>query len=286
MKLDVDGMKLMIAGPFSRLDEDDAEIELKLLGATVTAELSDDLDYLIAGDDAQQLCREAEVRDIPILTEHALLSIIGRTPKRRKEDLFPSGANLTYTLADDAPEETTPIALPSPVTAHVEGLELRARPTPFVTTRRFGETWGLKLSEFETHWLGTLWLGDAPMHADAESELAEHMYYYRFRRDGTDYANGERRFDGSHGFHASWLREAMRDEAMIASMKVVEDARPVLDTPVVWQRLDADTHWLLKLSTEHHFGHVHAYEHEEFHLDFKARTWRWCHYYTPYDATF
>ena len=293
MRLSVKGKRVLVTGTFSRLDTEDAEIALRRCGARLATEIGPQVDYVIAGDDAQLICERATALDVPVLTEHALLSIIGRAPKRRREDLFPSGANLLYTLEEDeaqSEEEVIPIRLPELCSDRVghDEVEMRLRSTPFVTTRKFGETWGLKLSEFDMHWLGTLWCEGSPLCADTSSELAEHLYYYRFRSDGTPYANGERRFLGEEGFHASWLREVMGDRDEIP---VVVETTTIASAPeheVTWRPgTDGEMGgavWILRLNAEHRFGHVHAFEHEELTLDLEAMTWRWAHYFTPYDG--
>lgn len=288
MKLDVSGKRVLVSGSFSRLDADDAEVALKSLGATIAEGLSSETDYLFAGDRSETICHRAQELDIPILTEHALLDIIGMATRRRKEELFPSGANLAKVLDEDA--EPICIALPLPASVGREhDLILRARRTDFITSRRFGETWGLKLSEFANHYLGEFELDGEKLSPDLERDDAEHMYYCRFRSDGSDYASGSEKFDAEHGFHASWLLECLEqlpDPQALSNTDVVVLERPEgleQNITLAWQSTEPHV-WMLKISQDQSFGHVQAEEYEEIVIDLGQKTWRWSHYFMPCDA--
>lgn len=68
---------------------------------------------------------------------------------------------------------------------------------------------------------------------------------------------------------------------------LVEDASQLTEPEAVWQRLEGGGErgrWMLKLNAELTFGHVQAFEHEELRLDLDESTWRWSHYFCPYDG--
>lgn len=264
MKLDVSNKKILVAGDFSRQTR--AEIRDALLdhGAQLVETLDEQPAHIFAGTHTQALCEQALQRHIPVLTEHALLNILGISTRARPEKLFPSGENLALSVNLAAQPRTYIIPLPEVLSDHT--LTLSARPTSFITSRRFGETWGLKLSEYDTHALGQLIWDDAPMFASPLHQDVEHLYYCRFRSDGSDYASGSEKFSGVHGFHANWLMERLEEGI----------------APTDWQRL-GDEEWLLKLSAHHQFGHVVAEEYEELVIHTTRAQWRWSHYFLPVD---
>jgi hypothetical protein len=286
MKLDVSGKRVLVSGAFSRLDNDDAEVALKKLGATIAEGLSTETDYLFAGDRSEAICHQAQELDVPILTEHALLDIIGMATRRRKDELFPSSANLALALDPDVDVERIAIPLPHSLRREHE-LVLLARRTDFITSRRFGETWGLKLSEFVDYYLGELELDGEPLSPAQARDDVEHMYYCRFRSDGSDYASGSQKFGAERGFHASWLRECITqlNDSLSAPAPASEDDTFLLEEGVEfsWHKQE-DGVWLLKMSQDQSFGHVQAEEYEELVIDFMQRTWRWSHYFMPSDA--
>lgn len=280
MKLDVSGKRVLVSGAFSRLDNDDAEVALKKLGATIADGLSKETDYLFAGDRSEAICARAQELDVPILTEHALLDIIGMATRRRKEELFPSSINLWLALDPDVEAETITIPLPHSLRREHE-LVLHARRTDFITSRRFGETWGLKLSEFTEYYLGELELDGEPLGPVPDRDDVEHMYYCRFRSDGSDYASGSEKFGAERGFHATWLRECL---GLLPESLPEDDSVQLEDgVELSWQD-QGDGVWLLKMSQDQSFGHVLAEEYEELVIDFNERTWRWSHYFMPCDA--
>ena len=278
MRLDVNGMKVLLVGEFSRVGYDEAVAGLEACGATLIDSLEGAPDFVIAGKETNEICARARDLDIAILTEHALLSLLGKVNKRRKEELFPSSENLAL-VRDLSGIRRVEVPLPNKLSHHT--LKLALVPTTFETTRRFGETWGLRLSEHEIHYLGWFEL-DGRRLAPSSSEEAEHLYYCRFREDGSNWASGDAKFTGENGFHASWLEAALRAHAPIEVSPGEKDQE---ERPIVWFEGEGGL-WTLKLNAEYEFGHVQAVEHEELVLDFEAGTWRWEHYYCPSDMTY
>lgn len=278
MRLDVSGMKLLLVGEFSRVSRDEAVAGLEACGATLIESLEGGPDFVIAGKKTNDICAKARDRDVAILTEHALLSLLGKVEKRRKEELFPSSENLALTR-DLAGLRRVNVPLPTKLSHHT--LTLALVPTTFETTRRFGETWGLRLSEHELHYLGWFEL-DGQRLAPSSREDVEHLYYCRFREDGSNWASGDAKFTGENGFHASWLEAALRAHEPFELERGEEERA---DRPIAWSEGE-DGSWMLKLNAEYEFGHVQAVEHEEIVLDFAAKTWRWEHYYCPSDMTY